>query len=526
MSDAETFQALLEALPYAAALLDLQGRVVSCNPALGRFLGRTREALLGVRLITAFTRPQDAAREAELFLELADGLRDNYRMEKCYERADGSWRAGLVHVALVRSSSPTRPFCFTTLLDVSEERSSRERVGRQAKLDALRRLGSEVVHRLNPFVLAGRGHLRILQEATASNDLVRHAVDNLLEALDQASRLVRDLAIFASCPVLQPVAIDLDTLLRSLAAQLRRVHGSRMTLDLRSSSSLPRVLGDEEQLRLALSTLLDFAATRCPPQGKLGVHVGVARPVPPHSLCAGEVPERVLDCEEADGSGSGDIAVVCIRVPGPPLSPETWDRLFEPFAVTEELPLEVSLGLARAYGIICRMGGCIDLGLSDPGGWTVSIRLPIARDTVPDLELSAGLTETQEHLPTVIVVEDDDSRRRQYREFLEARRCRVLEARSPGDALWLCLRHAGPIHLMLVEAVVPHVRVEDLIEQARSLHPELGVILLGSSADREGPAEDDKTLRIAKPVEAEGLAQAMDQLLRFSSQQLRSSSPS
>ncbi len=526
MTDVETFQVLLEALPWAAALLDLQGRVVSCNQALERFLGRTREALVGVRLITAFTRPQDAAREAELFLELADGLRDNYRMEKRYERADGFWRVGLVHVALVRPSPPTRPFCLTTILDASEERSAQERIGRQAKWEALRRMGCEVVHRLNPFVLAGRGHLRILQEATASNDLVRHAVDNLHEALDQASRLVRDLAVFASCPVVQPVAIDLDALLRQLAAQLRSVHASRMTLDLRFSSYLPRVLGDEQQLRLALATLLDFAATRCPPQGELRICVGLARHVPTDSLCAAEVPKQALDCQIADGTGPGDLVAIGIRVPGPPLSPETWNRLFEPFAVTEELPQEVSIRLARAYGIICRLGGSIDLGLSDPGGWTISLRLPIARDTVPDLELSAGLTETQENLPTVVVVEDDDTRRRQYREFLEASRCRVLEACSPGDALWLCLRHAGPIHLMLVEAVIPHVRVEDLIEQARSVHPELGVLILGSPADGEGPAEDDKTLRIAKPVEAEVLAQAINRLLRLSSRQMKTSSAS
>lgn len=517
MTHAETFQVPLDSLPWAAALLDLQGRIVACNPALERFLGRTREALLGVRLITAFTRPQDAAREAELFLELADGLRDNYGMEKRYERGDGSWRIGRVHVALVRLPPPTRPLCFTTVLDVSEQRLSQERVGRQAKWDALRRLGTEVVHRLNPFVLAGRGHLRILREAMASNDLIRHAVDNLHEALDQASRLVRDLAVFASCQVWQPVACDLGSLLHELAAQLRNAYRGRITVELQALPQLPRVLVDPDQFRQALSALLDFAARCCSPQGKLVLRAESSRAA---------LQKMALGTENADEAGAEAQVRLRIEVPGPLADPKTLDRLFEPFAVTEDLRVEDSLALARAFGIVCRSGGSIDLGTGNADGWGITLGLPIARDTVPDLELSSGLTETQENLPTVVVVEDDDARRRQYREFLEAQRCRVLEARSPGDALWLCLRHAGPIHVMLVEAVVPHIATAELIEQARTVRPELGVIVVGCPTDRDAPVEDNKTVQIAKPVEAEVLAKALDRLLRFGSRQARAPSAS
>ncbi|MCS6978181.1 MAG: PAS domain S-box protein [Gemmatales bacterium] len=513
MNDAENLLDAFEAISLPWAVLDLQGKVKACNRALEQFLGRTRNALLGVRLITAFTDPRDAAREAELFLEVADGLRNEYRIEKRFQRQDGQWRHARVHVALTQPNSPAKPFCLSTFVDVTEEHQGYQRATRRSRWEAAARLAAEVVHRLNPLVLAGRGHLRLLRGTVGASDFGIHALDSLSEAVEQSSQLVRELATFASCQMLHLVPVDVNALLKDVIKQLRAGNLERVHVDLQCPEHLPPIVGDLDQLRPALTALLRFAARRSSPGTRAVLQVHVLRASPATPMHPMVTSHGGIQVGQPEGS-AGDRVVVHVSVPGPSFDGKTFERIFEPFAVTDDLRLEDSLELSRAYGIVRQCGGDIDIESGMDDGLAITLSFAISRETVPEIELPVSLTETRRQSATVLIVEEDDQLRAFYRRLLEEQGFRLLEARLAGEALLLCLRHPEPIQAMMLDAALPHVCSRELVKQARSIRPDLGVILLGSRDTGQGETDEGKIVSLSKPLQTEALLQALATLLQ------------
>lgn len=216
---------------------------------------------------------------------------------------------------------------------------------------------------------------------------------------------------------------------------------------------------------------------------------------------------------QPEGS-AGDRVLVHVSVPGPSFDGKTFERIFEPFAVTDDLCLEDSLELSRAYGIVRQCGGDIDIGPGMDDGLAITLSFAISRETVPEIELPVSLTETRRQSATVLIVEEDDQLRAFYRRLLEEQGFRPLEARLAGEALLLCLRHPEPIQAMMLDAALPHVCSRELVKQARSIRPDLGVILLGSRDAGQGETDEGKIVSLSKPLQTEALLQALATLLQ------------
>ena len=80
------------------------GRLLRVNRRICEMLGYSREELLAMSFMD-ITHPDDMARNTELFLEMVNGKRDSYCMEKRFLRSDGEYVWMQLSVALRRSAS-------------------------------------------------------------------------------------------------------------------------------------------------------------------------------------------------------------------------------------------------------------------------------------------------------------------------------------------------------------------------------------------------------------------------------------
>ncbi len=137
------------------------------------------------------------------------------------------------------------------------------------------------------------------------------------------------------------------------------------------------------------------------------------------------------------------------------------------------------------------------------------------RSLVPAIERPANAVE-RAHDETILVVEDQEQVRGLATALLESLGYRVLSAADGPAALVLARRDEGPIHLALVDVVLPGMNGKQLAERLALLRPELPVLFTsGHSHDviAHRNVVDRDFLYIAKPYAPEALAQKIRQVI-------------
>ena len=123
---------------------------------------------------------------------------------------------------------------------------------------------------------------------------------------------------------------------------------------------------------------------------------------------------------------------------------------------------------------------------------------------------------------TVLAVDDDPDALNACRVFLEKAGFSVLSATGSSEALKICKTHAGPIHLLITDLVMPppdfsfasgdnefpHVHGHELAIRALHMRKELHVILMSANIDKDlqgyGISRGCVPF-ITKPLEAQAL---------------------
>jgi diguanylate cyclase (GGDEF)-like protein/PAS domain S-box-containing protein len=128
LQDSEAmFRSIFEKAAIGMTLVDMQGRIVKCNPELARLLGYEGSELAGVRFAD-ITYPEDREANERLYRALAAGGRDHFRLEKRYLRKDGTIMWGELNVSLVPGESGAPRFTIGMVEDITARKEAEDRV--------------------------------------------------------------------------------------------------------------------------------------------------------------------------------------------------------------------------------------------------------------------------------------------------------------------------------------------------------------------------------------------------------------
>jgi CheY-like chemotaxis protein len=194
----------------------------------------------------------------------------------------------------------------------------------------------------------------------------------------------------------------------------------------------------------------------------------------------------------------------------------TKTKIFEPFFTTKEKGKGTGLGLSTAYGIVKQSGGNICVTSELGRGTSFTIHLPrqlSAKATSPRLR---AIQKPDAGTETILVVEDEEAIRKVVTKSLEAVGYNVLSAAAAGEALQVAALHAGTIHLLLTDVVMPRMSGRALAQELARMRPTVKVLFMSGYADHaflNDGVVDEGTNFIGKPFSATDLARKVRDVL-------------
>jgi CheY-like chemotaxis protein len=246
---------------------------------------------------------------------------------------------------------------------------------------------------------------------------------------------------------------------------LRRIIGEDIELVTQLGEDLGRVKTDPGQIEQVVMNLAVNAKDAMPKGGKLIIETANV-----------ELDEAYAHAHVAVTPGR--YVMIAVSDTGAGMAPEVRDRVFEPFFTTKEKGKGTGLGLSTVYGIVKQSSGNIWV-YSEPGkGTTFKIYLPHVDEPAEKLKAQVVGEELPRGSETILIVEDDEEVRNLAARVLKAQGYIVLDGSYGDEALNVCRKHKGPIHLLVTDVVMPGMDGRALSERLSHLHPEMKVLYM------------------------------------------------
>jgi nitrogen-specific signal transduction histidine kinase len=382
---------------------------------------------------------------------------------------------------------------FALSSDVTEQKRLEEQLRQSQKMEAIGRLAGGIAHDFNNLLTAINGYSEILTTELSGGTRAHDAAVHIQRSARRAAGLTEQLLVFTRQRPQRERVVALNEMVHATSAMLGRLIGEDVELVLALGCNVGSVRADPTQLEQVLLNLVVNARDAMPGGGRLCIETAAVA--------------------HEDGRAGVRLSA---RDTGCGIAAEVRPHIFEPFFTTKEVGKGTGLGLSIVYGVVTQAGGTISVESAPGQGATFHIWLPRvderASEEKPTPAPGARATRGGE---TILVVEDDDDVRDFVQFVLTQAGYRVLAAADGQCGLELLGGHAGDIHLLLSDIVMPEMSGGEVAARAQALRPSMKVLHMsgypgGRLGDHRLPS-DAKFLQ--KPFSVETLTQAVRALL-------------
>lgn len=463
---------------------DAQGRYVFCSPVIETILGYTPDEATG-RRPAQLAATEEQARVEEQFrmaLDRAEALQGLlYRAR----RKDGAFAVLETSALPVPGPDGRAAGLRGAHRDVTRERDLQHQLRYSQKMEAVGRLAGGVAHDFNNLLTGILGCASIVSDGLRPEDPLQDDLRKIRAAGERAAQLTGHLLSFSHPQAERLVPLSLNQVVQDVEPLFRRMLGEEIELAFLLEPDLPRIRGDEDQLRQILIQLAvnardamihpDFLARSSLSPERRQALFEAARARPPvltvrtariqldDEFCRLRPPLRPGACLELRVSDTG------IGLP-----PEAREHLFEPFFTTREVGGGSGLGLSTLYGIVQHMGGWVEAESEAGQGTTFHLYFPFHKAPGP----VKATPESPAGPRTILLVEDNDIVRGLTYRLLKDMGHDVLQAHDGLSALELARDHPAPIHLVVTDMVMPRMDGKHLVEALRQHRNDFKVLFI------------------------------------------------
>jgi PAS domain S-box-containing protein len=469
----EKYRDLVENINDILYATDEKGIITYIAPSVEFFSRYTPSEIIG-RSFSEFVYQEDVPYIMEKFQQDVSGHTEPHEYRMVTKSGAVRW---------VRTSS--RPFFRETravglrgvMTDITERKHAEEekvvlvdQLRQSQKMEAIGRLAGGVAHDFNNLLTVIKGYCQLSLVEMKEGDPLREAFEVINKATEKAADLIRQLLAFSRRQIMEMRVLNLNSLLQNLDKMLRRIIGEDIELVTLLGEDLGRVKTDPGQIEQVVMNLAVNAKDAMPKGGKLIIETANV-----------ELDEAYAHAHVAVTPGR--YVMIAVSDTGAGMAPEVRDRVFEPFFTTKEKGKGTGLGLSTVYGIVKQSSGNIWV-YSEPGkGTTFKIYLPHVDEPAEKLKAQVVGEELPHGSETILIVEDDEEVRNLAVRILKAQGYIVLDGSYGDEAVNVCRKHKGPIHLLVTDVVMPGMDGRALSERLSHLHPGMKVLYMSGYTD-------------------------------------------
>jgi len=167
---------------------------------------------------------------------------------------------------------------------------------------------------------------------------------------------------------------------------------------------------------------------------------------------------------------------------GTGMPPDVLGKIFEPFFTTKRRDEGTGLGLSTVYGIVKQAGGKIEVESTPGTGSSFRILFPAVNEPVESAR-GTSVGASPRGSETILVVEDDPAVRSLASEILRSFGYTVLVAASADEGCSASRSHAGQLHLLLTDVVLPGANGREMATEILRERPGLMILYMSGYPD-------------------------------------------
>ena len=356
------YQALVAALPYGILEVDLGGRILVANPALGEMLGSPEARLRERPVEELFEDPEKAAAEPR-------ALSDRGAAAVCYlgrlKRADGGAIDARVDWVCKRDARGAPAGHIAVVTDITEQKQAEETSRKQeerlqlvSRLITVGEMASTLAHELNQplasIVNFNMGCVRRIRSGSWNAPALLGALEQASAQAERAGQIIQRIRDMVAKREPTRTALDVNAVIRELARLVEldaAKKGVRLVLDL--APGLPLVRADKVMIEQVILNLVKNAV---------------------EAMEQTDPEQRQVTMRSAVNGGRAVEIALTDRGIGVPQ--ELCDGQFTPFFTTKRDGMGLGLSICRS--IIEFHDGRLAANRNPQGGSTFRFTLPMA----------------------------------------------------------------------------------------------------------------------------------------------------
>lgn len=479
-------------------ITDENWKIQYVNPALETISGFSKNEVMGQFLGILLLK--DNKKELRKSIQEAVAERnESWRGRISNTKKDGNPLEVEISVSPIMNDKGRPQDYIIMLRDVSREVQMEAQLRHASKMEAIGTLAGGISHDFNNILTPILGYSSLLDDYFDEGTRQKKYVKIIEKSANRAKNLVSQILMFSRKIDGKKAPMDMRPLIKEVITLLKVAlpKGVKIQTDIPTEEAT--IVGDSSLIHTMIMNLCVNAGHAMPSGGDIQINLG-------------KVTFENHKVEES--TVSGDFIKLSVLDSGKGIEKDVLPRIFEPFFTTKEVGTGTGLGLSMVYGIVKQHDGFLEVE-SQPGiGTQIFVYFPLHVEKAPLKDEKHPMDNSgSEH---ILVVDDEEYVGKLVQHFLVKWGYKVTNFLDSREAYEAFKSNPDDYDLMVIDQNMPGLSGNDLVQNIKTIRPELPMVMISGMGKLEGGVKSGKTdidLMVQKPFSEADLLQSIRKVL-------------